>query len=370
MAFTFAVFLAAWMAIAVGRKWYREAALLALSGCLAALLAAPYLRDLQGPGAGGGFVHPAIRAFWIPDAILASLHVAAWKIKLADLLLLPLNYFLELGFFFVVAILQWEELRGRKGHYSRYDLAGVCMAGASVAVCTFLESGVMRNNDLGWRGFLPAQFVLLLWSVGILEKWRLHSPRVKMSLAALLLLGVGSTVYEVCLLRFFAPLSDFTNMARAEWLARDRQLGKRTYALRQIYEYLRTSTPPNAIVQHNPNADPEDIPAGLYADRQTAAETFHCEAVFGGTAALCAGVYGPLNHLFDNPMAVPPEDVDGICRRLSIDVLVVKDTDKAWADPGSWVWKRTPLAANGMTRAFACGAGLRHGYDVQGSTLH
>jgi hypothetical protein len=137
----------------------------------------------------------------------------------------------------------------------------------------------------------------------------------------------------------------------------DRQLGKRTYAERQVYEYLRTSTPKNAIVQHNPNADPEDIPAGLYADRQTAAETAGCGAGFGGIAGLCAGVYGPLNDLFDKPGAVPPEDVDRLCRNLSIDILVAKDTDKVWADRRSWVWNRTPLAANGMVRAYACGAG-------------
>jgi hypothetical protein len=357
VAFTFAVFLMAWTAIALAKRWRWEAALLALSGCLAVALTVPYLRDLRGPAAGGGFAHPAIRAFWIPDAALASLHVDAWKIKLADLALLPLNYFLELGFFFVVAILQWKDLRGRKGHYSRCDLAGLCMAGASVMVCTFLESGVIRNNDLGWRGFLPAQFVLLLWSVGVLDRWRLHSPGLRMTLAVLLLLGAGSTIYEVCLVRVFPPLSDFTGLPRYGWLSMDRQLGKRTYAERQVYEYLRTSTPKNAIVQHNPNADPEDIPAGLYADRQTAAETASCGAGFGGIVGLCAGVYGPLNDLFDKPGAVPPEDVDRLCRSLSIDILVAKDTDKVWADRRSWVWNRTPLAANGMVRAYACGAG-------------
>ncbi len=36
------------------------------------------------------------------------------------------------------------------------------MALVSILVCTFLRSGVIANNDLGWRGFLIAQFVLLI----------------------------------------------------------------------------------------------------------------------------------------------------------------------------------------------------------------
>ena len=41
------------------------------------------------------------------------------------------------------------------------------LAATSTFICTFLRSGVIGNNDLGWRGFIPAQFVLLLWAIDI-----------------------------------------------------------------------------------------------------------------------------------------------------------------------------------------------------------
>jgi hypothetical protein len=60
--------------------------------------------------------------------------------------------------------------------------------------------------------------------------------------------------------------------------------------------------------------------------------------------------------LFEKAGAVEANGVDGICRDLSIDALVVKDTDKALADRNSWVWKKKPDLANDYARVFLCGA--------------
>ena len=49
--------------------------------------------------------------------------------------------------------------------------------------------------------------------------------------------------------------------------------------------------------------------------------------------------------------------VDEVCRKLSIDALVVKDTDSVWKDKSSWVWKKEPLIGNAYAPAFLCGTG-------------
>jgi len=253
---------------------------------------------------------------------------------------LPLNYYLELGFFFVVGVMQWKKMRG-KNFFDQKELCGFVMAATSVLICTFLRSGVISNNDLGWRGFLPAQFILLLWAVELWDDGLLWIPRRGL-IIALLILGVAGTVYEACMLRFYyVAVVDFD--------------GRRTYALRQAYEGLKNHLPQDAIVQHNPNAIPGDPFYGLYADRQAAAETSQCGVVFGGDPALCAGIIGPINNLFDKPRAVDAGRVDGVCKDLSIDALVVKDTDKVWADKSSWVWKKQPDLANDYARVFLCG---------------
>ena len=51
----------------------------------------------------------------------------------------------------------------------RRERAAVLMVVSSVLACTFLRSNAITSNDLGWRGFMIAQFILLLWAVAI---WR------------------------------------------------------------------------------------------------------------------------------------------------------------------------------------------------------
>jgi hypothetical protein len=138
-------------------------------------------------------------------------------------------------------------------------------------------------------------------------------------------------------------------------LSNDRGVGARTSALRQLYEDLRRQTPDNAVFQHNPRDNPDDVFHGLYADRQVAVEVAGCGLFSGSESNLCWSIFAPIADLFEKPDSVDAGRIDEVCARYSIDILVVKDTDRAWKDPLSWVWKRTPLVANDYGRAFACG---------------
>jgi hypothetical protein len=345
--FVFAVFLMMWLAITLIKQDRRQPVAICVSGLVALAAAGTYLVELRsglaGQRSGGGpFIQPTIRQFTPVDIIIETFWPReGWLVTVANLLLLPLNYYLELGFFFVVGVMQWKKMRRGKDFFDQKELCGFVLAATSVLICTFLRSGVISNNDLGWRGFLPAQFILLLWAVELWDDGLLWVPRRGL-ITALLILGVAGTVYEACMLRFYyAGVVDFD--------------GRRTYALRQAYERLKNRLPQDAIVQHNPNAIPGDPFYGLYADRQAAAETSQCGVVFGGDPALCAGIVGPINDLFDKPRAVDAGRVDGVCKDLSIDALVVKDTDKVWADKNSWVWNKQPDLANDYARVFLCG---------------
>ena len=89
------------------------------------------------------------------------------QVAMMRLAALPLNYFLELGFFGVASIVFLIGLR--KSRPLRPGvIAGITLAAVSVLVCTFLRSGTLEGNDLGWRGFLPAQFVMLLWAAALM----------------------------------------------------------------------------------------------------------------------------------------------------------------------------------------------------------
>ncbi len=371
--FVFAVFLAIWLVVTILKKNRRETFIICMAGFVTIAAATPYLLELVGgrsgqTSGGGPFVQLTVRWFSISSVLLMLLWPDApgWAEHAANGLFLPLNYYLELGFFFKVAIIQWKRMRSGSDFFHQKELCGFVMAATSVLICTFLRSGVIGANDLGWRGFMVAQFILLLWAAEMWDEGLLatSSPRCQTVifgndrrglLIALLVLGVAGSIYEVCMFRFFPLISDHLVMRPWNFLAPDQRLGERTYALRQVYEGLKKKLPEHAIVQHNPKAVPGDMFYGLYADRQAVAETSECGVVFGGDPALCPGVVSLLDDLFEKPGAVEPARVDAICGELSIDALVAKDTDKVWADKNSWVWKKQPILENQRARAFLCG---------------
>lgn len=323
VAFVFAIFLVIWGVVALLKRWYRELAALAIAGVTALLCSLPFLDSLRGPGSGGPFFHLTVRPFFIVHN------------PVANLLLLPLNYFLELGLFFAVGMLEWRRIRNP----NRDDLALCVMAVVSIVVCTFLRSGVIANNDLGWRGFLIAQFVLLIRGAQLLpgipaKKW-----------AALAALGFAGTVYDQALLRFYPLLSDAKVLPKVNWLARDEKLGDRTFANREAYEWLRLHSPPNARIQQNPTQVIQDSFYGLYANRGTLAEDQECATTFGGDPKACV----PLQKMLQPVFAAHSDES---AESLPVDFVVVKDTDAAWGTTDSWVWKRTPAFANSFVRIF------------------
>ena len=174
----FAAFLILWALVTLLRGWRNHTAVLLIAGAVSVGLAAPFLLSLlTGPGTGavavngGGssFLALWIRTFFPVDAITSALQLSSRAAALLDLATLPLNYFLELGFFGVVAVSFIRCLR-RQPPLQPPTVAALLMFGVSVLVSTFVRSGVIATNDLGWRGFLPAQFVMLLWGAEFLMR--------------------------------------------------------------------------------------------------------------------------------------------------------------------------------------------------------
>jgi hypothetical protein len=346
VAFVFALFLMIWGVVVLLKRWYGEFAVLLLAGMTAVLCSLPFLAELRGPGSGGAFLHLTVRSFSFVDVLAGVLHFThARQTYLANLLLLPLNYFMELGLFFAVGVLEWRRLR-RMETLRRNDLALGLMGIVSLIVCTFMRSGVIANNDLGWRGFLIAQFVLLIRGAQVL-------PEVKSrKLLALLVLGLAGTVYDQALLRFYPLLSDAKVLPKVPWLAQDEELGHRTYANREAYEWLRAHSKATAMVQQNPLLVVQDSFFELYANRRTVAEDTQCATQFGGDPKACDPLERTIQPLFRRES--PPGEFEAVCAALRIDFVIAKDTDAAWRNSESWVWLREPVFQNRFVRIFPC----------------
>ncbi|MCU1335578.1 MAG: hypothetical protein JWO19_1159 [Bryobacterales bacterium] len=342
-----AVFLSVWTLITFFLGWRSHTALLVLAGLITVILALPYLISLTGQAGGGAFLHLTVRdfrgarAFGIPTEF-----PRAWETYWVRLALLPFNYLLELGFFLIAGILYLCRL----WHLRRFgprQVASITMVFTSVLMCSFFKSGVITNNDLGWRGFLPAQFMLLIWAVELLrsreEKWtgasRMYAVLAP-TLPVLLMIGAVSTVYSAITLRVAEILNDQDN---------EHPIGKKNFAARRIYEQLRDILPVTAVVQQNP-AQENPVYWGIYANRQTAVGGRSCGIEFGGTGRGCDQLYPALAAIFESGAAA--DQVDPLCRRLKIDVLVVTSGDPVWSVRDSWVWERNPLISVGDARAF------------------
>jgi len=346
-----AVSLTLWTMITFCTGLRNHTALLVFAGVVTALVALPYLMSLTGAARPGGFLHFTVRDFHGARAF--GLHTEfpeLWQTYFVRLAFLPLNYFLELGFFLMVGVLYLTRL-WRLRRFEPYQMAAVVMLFASIVICTFFKSGASTNNDLAWRGFLPAQFMLLIWAAEMFrsrqqdrqKEWTAVSRMYAIlgpALPLLLVIGFVSTAYSAGTLRM-AEISSDSGTEHA--------IGKRNLSARRVYQELRQVLPATAVVQQNPALD-NPVYWGIYANRQTAVEGYRCGNEFGGTGDGCAEIYPALLAIFGS--GAQADQVEPLCLRLHIDVLVVTSGDPVWSNPDSWVWKRTPLVSADEVRAF------------------
>ena len=370
VSFTFVIAIGFWLLSLVARKAWTEAGMFAGAGAFAGLLAVPYLAELSSRGTGGPFVELGLRQFPLGLDLLhvagLSLHSAA-AVLAANVLMLPLDYLLELGFFAAIAVIRLRQLRRGVIPVTNNELAGWTLVGTSFLVGSFLRSNTIASNDLGFRCFLPAQLILLLWAASMLYDWRHQSPAgagsipgtwLRRTAIVMLVLGIFGTAYELVMARTFPLICEHNHWTDLGWLDQDRHYGTRAYYVRDLYEHLDPKLPADAVIQMNPDVD-DYVPHYLYSGHSAAAGSRSCGTEFGGDAASCAPRADTLRDVFESPIAMLDSvELDAMCREFGINVLVAQDTDGAWQDRSSWIWNRQPMLANSQVRAIACGDGI------------
>lgn len=359
VAFVFAAGQAFWLIIALAKKWWCDVSALAVAGSAAVLLALPFLFELSRSAESSAFVVPTVRSMGLAAAFVPQwVRDSAWALMILNAAVLPLNYFFEYGFFLVVACL-YVGRRRRPSLSDKAELYSLTIGSTALILTTFLRSVVITNNDLGWRGPLVLQFVLLLWAA---ELWddgvlpAIHGARSWL-IVFTLVVGLAGTACEVCLQRAYPMLSDVMTLRRHEWLSPDQQLGRRTFDQRRAYEELQRVLPENAVVQNNPGVSGGYVPAELYSGRQQAAAGDDCGAVFGGPRRRCEDILPRLKRLYSSQPGADTGELARTCRDLSISALLVKDTDRVWQDRSSWAWREPPLFATEFVRVIRCGSG-------------
>jgi len=364
MAFVFAVFWAIWILISYRKGWYAEARAGAFIAVVGAILSIPYLIDLH--RANFTDVIPvvvAVRMFSPVHQWLQHHHAGLRRLFVGDLVSLPLNYFLEFGFFALAAMVYWRRRWKIRTPLDRNEIALVTLAAVALFIGSFLRSNIV-NNDLGYRSILFVQFVVLIWSSDVLQALlaRMKGQSIDMPIsrvmAILLLLsaaiGTLPLVYEAAIMKLYAMAGDLNLPARRVFpFLNEANLGRRYYDFREAYHWIHRHLPESAILQHNPDLY-MDVPSGLYGNRQVVASDRYYGPQFGIRQDMFEPIFSAIAPIFTSN-AVNRADVSRLCRRFGIAALVVKDTDPIWNHPESWIFRETPVFANRSSRVFYCG---------------
>ena len=349
----FAVSWGIWMFTLLPRIKENRGQFLAMlgAGLLALGLASPFLLGIFAGNGNASAQFPLsleVRPFYLLEPFVDPLP-AFWR-SAAMLAVLPLNYFLELGFYFLAGIL-WLRVVVRRGRpLGPYQRLEILLLAVVVVLASFLRSNLILNNDFGWRAWLPGQFVLLVWGVDVLQSYwseRETSPsgfprsrlaRRRLLLLAFLAIGTMTTAIEVFTLRFSSPLISGI------------RVGQSQYSARLAFDFLRDRVSSGLITQSNP-LHLLDRPSGLYGTHQMAVAD---RTAYGVPTSQYEAVRDDVGTVFSGA-ASGWDSIDSVCLRYGIDVLIFQDSDPVWRELGSLGLQRPPLYENPNYRIFPCG---------------
>jgi hypothetical protein len=353
VAAVFGAFFLVWFLYLAWRREFSALPRIAATGVIAVLLASPFLLDVMNAGSSSSSrseIHLWVRPFSLLAPILVDGPYAwLWQILSLSVRLaaLPLNYLAELGVFLCAGILWFGRLR-KRGPLSRHDAACALLLGTSLCLVTFVFVGKGSVNDLGMRGFLPAQLILLLWTAQVFG-CRADIGEYRRGLLWLVAIGVATTMFNLACLRWVPLVLDSQALNEASGGPVDHRLGKRYRDLTEAFTWIRQNSPVSAVVQINP--DRHDYAWGLQADRPALAFGFEC-ASYSGRAEECAMIQSALRPMFSS--RPPPGALAVTCRAFPLDYLVVTDADLVWRDRRDWVWTEHPVFTREFVRVFAC----------------
>jgi hypothetical protein len=373
---TFATFWGIWaFVLLMQKKELQLTLLMILVGLVSLIAASPFLAGIVKGGVGGSGVplifevrrfYPVLPYIdWLPTTLKSVIYFT----------LLPVNYMMELGFFLLIGLLWLRHYRNKEMLDNPYFIPEIILLGVVVVICSFVRATVLASsNDLGWRGWLFGQFILLIWAVDIQNldpflrsfksllhnRFSLQKTRVGNFLAILMLVGLSTSIIDVALLKFWPVLVDSKTAGFPNGLSPDTQLGERTFASRLAYKFIRDELPANIVIQPNPMiADVIvpltriDRPSGLYGTRQIA---ISANAAYNVPVSLLHKNMEQVSIVFVLENVKAWDKIDLICRDYFIEALVVNDLDPLWKSLPILAQERRPLYKNQYYAIFGCGS--------------
>jgi hypothetical protein len=367
--FVFAIFWLVWAAaLLFWERKYQQVGFMILGGVFSLIFVSPFIWGILsdvGRGASSNGELPV--SLYIRPFMITSLLDMFPKpvIHILDFLFLPLNYLFELGFFFLIAAIWFQDFYRQNRELNPIYWAESLLFVVSFIVLSFVYSTIIVINDLGIRGWLPVQFLLLVWASDVIsrvvgrEKWISAKlilgiwgdKKIGLALSVMLIIGYLTMGLEFFSLRAWSFLVDTGGIGVPNGLSPDNHLGERTYSARQAYDYLRDHVPPDVVTQNNP-LEFLDRPSGLYGTHQMVISD---RSAYGISDDVFDKFIQEIGVIFTAQNVSDWQSIDGVCSLHSIDVLIFKDTDPVWDSLNALKKQRFPLYENMYYAVYTCG---------------
>jgi hypothetical protein len=196
----------------------------------------------------------------------------------------------------------------------------ILVTAASLLTGWLLKSVVGDNNDLGWRGVLPAILILIASTAVVISRWPRRPARLCGAMAAA---GV------------VLSLPDSLPLLREDLLASPLPSERQLAATPPMWQAVRRHTAPDERVVNNPLflADmtpwPINISWALMADRRSCYAGNEFAIPFAPVSATRrAAVEALFVRVFDGSAAA--DDIQQLADRFQCDVILVTPRDGAW----------------------------------------
>ncbi len=368
VAVTFSLFWGVWILfLFIQRKEYGAGALMIFSGLIALILASPFLSGVLTGGTGGSGLPFIVEVRRFDPVVPYIDWLSTIPENMVYFMLLPVNYLMELGFFFIVGLLWFQQYRKKEIHIRALFIPEIILLFVVIFVCSFVRSSIVSTNDLGWRGWLFGQFILLIWTIDIQDSYPFlaknqnlininldsQKVRIKKIITMFMLIGFSTSIIDVALLRVWPILVDLGVSGFPNGLSPDTQLGQRNYSARLAHEFIRDNLPDSVVIQQNPLVG-IDRASGLYGTRQIAVSA---NAPYNVPLPILEKKMDQISNIFIFEKAKTWEDIDLLCQEHYIDVLVVNDLDPLWnSSLLQYENQRVALYENHYYAIFSCGS--------------
>ena len=331
-----------------------------ISGLFGAVLSIPFISGLLKSGGTSAENFPI--EIYVRPFILTTLLIPEKLQPVTNLIFLPLNYFMELGFFFVIGIYWIRHRRIYENQNRPFLTVEVILLTTIVIILSFAHSTIIETNILGIRPWLLGQFVLLVWATDVIQGWlyenpptftsffkvSANQPRIGHMVQLLLLIGLLTTGLEAFSTRVWPMLVDWNIAGFPNDLSPDRNLGVRTFNARLAYDFVN-ELPKTAVVQYNPNIV-LDRPSGLYGTVQFAISD---RTMYGVPQNIYKEMKTGISDIFEKENTW--ESIDLTCIKFYINTLVINDLDPLWNYLPILENERKPLYQNKYYAILECG---------------